>query len=40
MYDAERLTMTQSAICAFDTRFAVPRFTGKEHDSESGNDYR
>lgn len=31
--------MTQSAVCAFDERLAPSLFTGKERDSESGNDY-
>ena len=31
--------MTLSAVCASDVRFAPSRFTGKERDSESGNDY-
>jgi RHS repeat-associated protein len=39
MYDDEHTTMTQSAICASDVCFAPTRFTGKERDTESGNDY-
>jgi RHS repeat-associated protein len=31
--------MTQSTICASHPPFAPPRFTGKERDTESGNDY-
>jgi RHS repeat-associated protein len=31
--------MTISAVCVTTTRFPVSRFTGKERDSESGNDY-
>jgi RHS repeat-associated protein len=31
--------MTQSAVCASDVYFAPSRSTGKERDSESGNDY-
>jgi RHS repeat-associated protein len=30
---------TSSAVCAFTPRFLSSRFTGKERDSESGNDY-
>jgi len=33
------VTMTQSAICATNSRFSSSRFTGKERDTESGNDY-
>ena len=33
------MTMTQSAVCAFDERFAPSLYTGKERDTESGNDY-
>jgi len=33
------MAMTLSAVCASDVRFAPSRFTGKERDSESGNDY-
>jgi RHS repeat-associated protein len=39
MYDEEHTTMMQSAICASDVCFAPTRFTGKERDTESGNDY-
>jgi RHS repeat-associated protein len=31
--------MTQSATCASEPRFAPSLFTGKERDTESGNDY-
>jgi RHS repeat-associated protein len=31
--------MTQSAVCASDVCFAPSRYTGKERDTESGNDY-
>jgi len=31
--------MTRAAVCAFDVRFVPTRSTGKERDSESGNDY-
>jgi RHS repeat-associated protein len=31
--------MTESAACASDVRLAAPHSTGKERDSESGNDY-
>jgi len=31
--------MTLSAVCASDVRFAPSRFTGKERNTESGNDY-
>ena len=31
--------MTQSAICATNSRFSSSRFTGKERDTESNNDY-
>ena len=31
--------MMQSAICASDVCFLPLRFTGKERDAESGNDY-
>jgi RHS repeat-associated protein len=31
--------MTQSAVCALATCFSQSRFTAKERDSESGNDY-
>jgi RHS repeat-associated protein len=31
--------MTRSSFCASTTRFSPPRFTGKERDAESGNDY-
>lgn len=31
--------MTQFAVCVTDERFAPSGFTGKERDSESGNDY-
>jgi RHS repeat-associated protein len=31
--------MTQSAACASDVRFALSLSTGKERDTESGNDY-
>ena len=31
--------MTQSAICSSGVCFASSHFTGKERDSESGNDY-
>jgi RHS repeat-associated protein len=31
--------MTESAACATIVRFSLSRFTGKEHDQESGNDY-
>jgi RHS repeat-associated protein len=31
--------MTLSAVCASTTRFSRSRFTGKERDAESGNDY-
>ena len=31
--------MTQFAVCASGVRFAPSHFTGKERDSESGNDY-
>lgn len=31
--------MTRSAACASDVRFAPSLSTGKERDSESGNDY-
>jgi RHS repeat-associated protein len=33
------VTMTQAADCASDVLFAPSRSTGKERDSESGNDY-
>lgn len=33
------MVMTQSAICASEVRFASSRYTGKERDTESGNDY-
>jgi RHS repeat-associated protein len=33
------MTMTQSAICASDVHFVPPHSTGKERDTESGNDY-
>ena len=39
MYDEAHVTMTQSAACASDVRFALSRSTGKERDAESGNDY-
>lgn len=39
MYDGGYVAMTQCAVCAFDVRFAPSCFTGKERDSESGNDY-
>ncbi len=32
-------SMTDSAVCATTLRFSPHRFTGKERDSESGNDY-
>ncbi len=31
--------MTPSTVCASDVCFAPSRYTGKERDSESGNDY-
>ncbi|MDR3712329.1 MAG: RHS repeat-associated core domain-containing protein [Puia sp.] len=31
--------MTSSAVCAAKVHFSRPHFTGKERDSESGNDY-
>jgi RHS repeat-associated protein len=31
--------MTISAACATTVRFSPSRYTGKERDSESGNDY-
>jgi len=31
--------MTQSFVCASEVRFVLSRYTGKERDSESGNDY-
>jgi RHS repeat-associated protein len=31
--------MTLSAVCISAMRFAPSRFTGKERDTESGNDY-
>ena len=31
--------MTQFAVCISDVRFVTSRFTGKERDAESGNDY-
>ena len=31
--------MTESAVCASDVRFTPSRSTGKERDTESGNDY-
>jgi len=31
--------MTEPAVCASDVCFASPIYTGKERDSESGNDY-
>jgi len=31
--------MMQYAVCAFDVRFVPSNFTGKERDTESGNDY-
>jgi len=31
--------MTQSSLCVSDMRFAPYHFTGKERDTESGNDY-
>src|SRR5208282_6082023 len=39
MYDEEHTTMMQSAICASDVCFAPTRFTQKERDTETGNDY-
>jgi RHS repeat-associated protein len=33
------ISMTRSAICSTDPRFSPSRSTGKERDSESGNDY-
>jgi RHS repeat-associated protein len=33
------MVITESAVCASDIRFARSRSTGKERDSESGNDY-
>src|SRR5271165_263547 len=35
----EHMVMTYSAVCATRTRFLRSRFTGKERDTESGNDY-
>ena len=35
----ENNVMMQLTVCASDVRFASPRFTGKERDTESGNDY-
>ena len=35
----DKMVMTQSAACVSDVRFAISHFTGKERDSESGNDY-
>jgi RHS repeat-associated protein len=32
-------TLTASGVCETDVRFSRPLFTGKERDSESGNDY-
>ena len=32
-------SMTDSAVCATTLRFSPHRFTGKERDTESGNDY-
>jgi RHS repeat-associated protein len=31
--------MMESAVCTSDVRIPLSRFTGKERDSESGNDY-
>src|SRR5580658_4962481 len=33
------ISMTESAACATIVRFSLSRFTGKERDTESGNDY-
>jgi RHS repeat-associated protein len=38
-YDGKHMVMMQFAVCAFDVRFPPSRFTGKERDTESGNDY-
>jgi RHS repeat-associated protein len=31
--------MTATAVCANETHFSRSRYTGKERDTESGNDY-
>jgi hypothetical protein len=31
--------MTLTDVCASDVCFSLSRFTGKERDTESGNDY-
>jgi hypothetical protein len=31
--------MTVSCVCAIAVRYSQPRYTGKERDSELGNDY-
>ena len=33
------MTTTNSTVCASNARFSPSRFTGKERDTESGNDY-
>jgi RHS repeat-associated protein len=33
------MVMTESVVCASDVRFTPSRYTGKERDTESGNDY-
>ena len=39
MYDEDLMAMTQSAVCTTGVCFAPSRSTGKERDTESGNDY-
>lgn len=38
-YDTEHIVMTPSAVCARRDALSMSRFTGKERDTESGNDY-
>src|SRR5271166_6198809 len=38
-YDFRSRSMTGLPVCATSVRFLQPRFTGKERDTESGNDY-
>ncbi len=39
MYDEPYMIRMESAVRALNACFALPRFTGKERDAESGNDY-
>jgi RHS repeat-associated protein len=39
MYDERGIPTMLSAVCAVEVCFAASRYTGKERDSESGNDY-